>query len=71
MPSMASLKTPMASISAALSKWFRLRIFTIRDVANHRANKDALKREKPSYNIPKFRVNVAVRTTGPDTKDHK
>jgi hypothetical protein len=31
--------------------------------------KDSLKREKPFYNITKFRVNVAVRATDLDTKD--
>ena len=32
-------------------------------------SKDSLKREKPFYNITKFRVNVAVRATDLDTKD--
>src|SRR5580704_8383328 len=32
-------------------------------------SKDSLKREKPFYNICKFRVNVAVRATDLDTKD--
>jgi hypothetical protein len=32
-------------------------------------NKDSLGREKPFYNICKFRVNVAVRSTDLDTKD--
>lgn len=32
-------------------------------------NKDALGREKPFYNICKFRVNVATRATDLDTKD--
>jgi len=32
-------------------------------------NKDTLGREKPFYNICKFRVNVAVRATDLDTKD--
>ena len=31
--------------------------------------KDSLKREKPFFNICKFRVNVAVRATDLDTKD--
>src|SRR4051794_38819938 len=31
--------------------------------------KDSLGREKPFYNITKFRVNVAVRATDLDTKD--
>jgi hypothetical protein len=31
--------------------------------------KDSPKREKPFYNICKFRVNVAVRATDLDTKD--
>jgi hypothetical protein len=34
-------------------------------------NKDSLGREKPFYNICKFRVNVAVRATDIDTKDVK
>lgn len=34
-------------------------------------NKDTLGREKPFYNICKFRVNVAVRATDLDTKDVK
>jgi hypothetical protein len=34
-------------------------------------NKDSLGREKPFYNITKFRVNVAVRATDLDTKDVK
>jgi hypothetical protein len=34
-------------------------------------NKDALKREKPFYNITKFRVNVATRATDLDTKNVK
>jgi hypothetical protein len=33
--------------------------------------KDTLKREKPFYNITKFRVNVATRATDIDTKDVK
>jgi hypothetical protein len=33
------------------------------------SNTDELKREKPFYNICKFRVNVAVRATDLDTKD--
>jgi hypothetical protein len=32
-------------------------------------SKDSVKREKPFYNICKFRVNVAVRATDLDTKD--
>ena len=32
-------------------------------------NKDSLDREKPFFNICKFRVNVAVRATDLDTKD--
>jgi hypothetical protein len=32
-------------------------------------NKDSLGREKPFYNITKFRVNVAMRATDLDTKD--
>ena len=32
-------------------------------------NKDSLGREKPFYNVCKFRVNVAVRATDLDTKD--
>jgi hypothetical protein len=32
-------------------------------------SKDSLKREKPFYNICKFRVNVAVRAIDLDTKD--
>ena len=32
-------------------------------------NKDSLDREKPFYNICKFRVNVATRATDFDTKD--
>lgn len=32
-------------------------------------NKDSLDREKPFYNVCKFRVNVAVRATDLDTKD--
>jgi hypothetical protein len=32
-------------------------------------NKDTLKREKPFYNICKFRVNVAMRATDIDTKE--
>jgi hypothetical protein len=32
-------------------------------------NTDSLKREKPFYNICKFRVNVATRATEIDTKD--
>ena len=34
-------------------------------------NLDTLKREKPFYNICKFRVNVATRATDIDTKDVK
>jgi hypothetical protein len=34
-------------------------------------NKDTLKREKPFYNITKFRVNVATRATDLDTKNVK
>lgn len=33
------------------------------------SNKDTLGREKPFYNISKFRVNVATRATDIDTKD--
>ena len=32
-------------------------------------NKDSLGREKPFFNICKFRVNVATRATDLDTKD--
>jgi hypothetical protein len=32
-------------------------------------NKDSLGREKPFYNVTKFRVNVATRATDIDTKD--
>jgi hypothetical protein len=32
-------------------------------------NKDTLGREKPFYNISKFRVNVATRATDLDTRD--
>jgi hypothetical protein len=35
------------------------------------SNKDTLKREKPFYNITKFRVNVATRATDLDTKNVK
>jgi hypothetical protein len=34
-------------------------------------NKDSLGREKPFYNVTKFRVNVATRATDLDTKDVK
>ena len=34
-------------------------------------DKDSLGREKPFYNICKFRVNVATRATDMDTKDVK
>src|SRR4051812_4497096 len=34
-------------------------------------NKDTLKREKPFYNITKFRVNVATRAADLDTKNVK
>jgi hypothetical protein len=34
-------------------------------------NKDSLGREKPFYNISKFRVNVATRATDINTKDVK
>lgn len=56
----------------------RFRIFPTPDTPHHRAvrrqplyvgQKDCLKREKPLYNICKFRVNVAVCATDLDTKD--
>jgi hypothetical protein len=54
-----------------------LRVLAVSNAAHHRAlsqqplrdgNKDSLDREKPFYNITKFRVNVATRATDLDTK---